>query len=135
MLVRPTHCDTLAYGLRLGNGSSAAAAPVAVSERMRAQSRYGLGLDIALLPRTSILDAGARMRRSRSDCVSAPARADGARVPVERAALSRAVAHALFRRSPSRTRLSAVATIASSLERGAQPSVRLAFSPVAFLIL
>src|SRR5689334_11396370 len=40
-----------------------------------------------------------------------------------------------FFRSPSRTRLSAVATMASSGERGAQPSRRLAFSPVAFLLL
>ncbi len=39
-----------------------------------------------------------------------------------------------FRR-PSRTRLSAVATIASSFDRGTQPSKRLAFSLVAFFTL
>src|SRR5258708_14912752 len=39
-----------------------------------------------------------------------------------------------FRR-PSRTRLSAVATRASSFEYGAQPSTRLAFSLVAFFTL
>ena len=36
---------------------------------------------------------------------------------------------------PSRSRLSAVATIASSFERGAQPSRRFALAPVAFLVL
>ena len=38
-------------------------------------------------------------------------------------------------KSPSRTKLSAVATMESSFERGAQPSMRLAFSLVAFRIL
>jgi hypothetical protein len=37
------------------------------------------------------------------------------------------------RRRPSRIRLSAVATMASSLERGVQPSKRVAFSLVAFM--
>ena len=41
----------------------------------------------------------------------------------------------LFFSSPSRSRLSAVSTMDSSLERGVQPNMRLAFSLVAFFIL
>jgi hypothetical protein len=40
-----------------------------------------------------------------------------------------------FLRSPNRTRLSAAATIASSFERGAQPSSCRAFALLAFLSL
>ena len=50
-------------------------------------------------------------------------------------AVCRAARFGLSFKSPSRTRLSAVATMASSLERGAQPSTRLAFSFVRVLAL
>jgi len=46
--------------------------------------------------------------------------------------LSYAAFLALFFNSPNRTKLSPVATRASSFERGAQPSTRLAFSLEAF---
>ena len=78
-----------------------------------------------------------RKRRSKTPLhlLGCAAVADGRPIPVGGSSASNYAAFfALSFNSPNRTKLSAVATTASSFERGAQPNIRLAFSLVAFFL-